>query len=92
MAEPLAVALGFITNARTGYLGICSFCLDTLFNIDRVLRALILPQSNVPYPLRRVDRLGVGDKWREWNEGREWELGLVCTMKIDSFFLFLKNK
>lgn len=91
MAEPLAVALGFITNACTGFLGICSFCLDTLFNIDIVLRALNLPKSNVPYPLRRVDGLGVGGKWREWNEGREWELGLVRIMKTDSFSLFLKK-
>lgn len=30
-------------------------------------------------------------KWRECEEGMEWELGLVYKMKKDNF-LFLKNK
>ena len=30
--------------------------------------------------------------WREWEEGREWELGLVCIMKRYSLFYFLKRK
>ena len=32
----------------------------------------------------------LGSKWRKWEEGREWELGLICIMKIDVIFnLFL---
>ena len=58
---------------------------DTLLSLDTVGRALNLPQSNVPYPLS-----GLG--WREWKEGREWELGLVCKMKEDSLFSFQFKK
>lgn len=33
---------------------------------------------------------GDGERWREWKqeEGREWDLGLVCKMRKDKFFLF----
>lgn len=33
-----------------------------------------------------------GNREKEWEEGRERELGLVCRMIKDSLFSFLKKK
>lgn len=50
-----------------------------------------LPQSNVPYILRKVDRGEWEGGWKGWGEGKEWELRVVYIMK-QFFFFFLKNK
>lgn len=44
----------------------------------------------MPYPLGEVDG-GEKGRWRRWEEGKDWELGLVFKMKEKSVF-FLKNK
>ena len=58
--RPLSVALGFIPTACTGFLRIYSLFMDNLLSLAIVERGFDLPQSNVPYPLRRVDAGGVG--------------------------------
>lgn len=42
---------------------------------------MYLPQCKVPYPFLGLERGGVGSVWREWEEGREWEFGLVFLLK-----------
>ena len=64
--------------------------IDTLLSLDIVGRALYLPQSNVPYPLWGVD--GDEGRWKEWKEGREWELGLVVKWKKKIVCFFTKIK
>lgn len=46
----------------------------------------------MPYPLRGLDGVGVVGCVKERKEGREWELGLVCTVEKDSLFSLLKIK
>lgn len=41
--------------------------------------------------MRNGWRWSQGGRWREWEEGREFELGSVCKIKKIIFFL-LKNK
>ena len=52
---PLAVGAGLIPTACTGFFGTHSLWRNTLLSLNIVSRTLVLPQTNVPYPLRRVD-------------------------------------
>ena len=62
---------------------------------------MVLPQSNVLdfvdfswEALHFVEWMGdgVGGCWREQEEGRQWELGLLCKILKDSFFQINKEK
>ena len=56
---PLAVAPGFIPTACTGFLGTYSLWMNTLISLEIVGMTFGLPQNNVPYPLRVLERDGV---------------------------------
>ena len=77
------MAPGYIPNAFTGFLGAHSLWIDTLFRLDIVGRALGLPHKTMC--------LTLCEKWMEWEEEREWTLGLVYKMKTDSLFSLKKN-
>ena len=82
---------GFIPAACTAFWGTYSLWMDTLLSLHIVMRALDLPQSNVAYPLRRVDGHG-GICGGKWEEGRELEHGLICVMKKDCLFSLKKKR
>lgn len=89
---PLAVALGFISPACTGCLGIYSLWMDIFLSLDIVERAVGLPQSDVPHPLWSIDRGGVGEYVEEKGGRKGVRLGMVCVMKEIVCFLFWKIK
>ena len=73
----MTIALEFVSTACTGFLGSYSLWMYTLLNLDIVGRALNFPQGRVPCPLLGCEGVGCEDVWREWEEKREWEFGLI---------------
>ena len=74
-------------TACTGFLGTYSLWMDTLINPD-IVEPWTFPKA-MCLNLSEDGRGKVGGMWMEWEEGREWEFGLVCVMKGDSLFSFL---
>ena len=54
----MTVALGFVSNAVTGFLGSYSLWMYTLLNLVVVRRALDFPQGRVLCPLLGLEGLG----------------------------------
>ena len=71
---PLAVALGFVSAACTGFLGSYSLWIYTLLSLDVVGRTLDLPQGKVPCLQLGLKVDGVAE-YVEGMEGRE-EVGI----------------
>ena len=82
---PLEVALEFIP-----------YCLYwpfwNLFSPDGYLAQAVYSREGLgPYPKhcalpspRSGWGVGWGGRWKEWEEGLEWELGLICKMRKNS--------
>ena len=78
------MALGFVSNACTDFLGSCSLWMYTLLSLDVVGRALDLAQSRVPCPPLGLegDVVGVHVEGMGGEEGVEIWIGIFLKNKI----------